>query len=74
MIKIDHTQPNAEKLVGRLANWKFKSALQHLEGQSDEVVETVKTLSTMFSNSGWFEGNMGHLVSVVVQTLVESHE
>lgn len=63
--------PKAENLKGRLFNWKFKSALQYLEGQPDEVRELVEALANTVGNSGWEDGYLGTIIGAAVDKLIE---
>jgi uncharacterized protein (DUF1810 family) len=49
-------------LFGRLLNWKFKSALNYLDGATDEEKSLVEALARMFGNCGWFDGDMAEIV------------
>lgn len=65
-------------LISRLENWKFNSAhaiyadlsLIRRENLSD-VGTKILALSEMYGNCGWFEGQMGGLVAVTVDLLIE---
>ena len=60
-----------EKLKSRLFNWKFEQALQYVDGGVDlDDLEVIKALARLFGNCGWFEGDVGALVSVVVSSLI----
>lgn len=62
----------SEKLRGRLINWKFKSAMIYADVFSDdpEAMEVLETLSRMFENSGWQDGDMATLIGVAVDMLL----
>jgi hypothetical protein len=63
---------NADKLIGRLFNWKFEQAALYIEGQPVEVCELVKALSATFGNEGWGEcGHIGTIVSAAVDRLID---
>ena len=62
--------PKRDQLVSRLCNWKFAQALQYTEGQPSNVVHNVSCLANLFGNPGWFDGEMGTLVSLAVLALV----
>ena len=55
-----------DDLKGRLLNWKFRSAAEHLEGESEETKTIVDALASCFGNCGWFEGDMGMIVGTLV--------
>lgn len=61
-------------LRGRLFNWKFNSALKYLEGESEEVVENVKSLDRLFESCGHFGGDLGNLVRLAVLYLIGDEE
>ena len=56
----------------RLYNWKFESAQERLseEEPTGAERELVKALARTFGNSGWFDGNMGTIVSAAVTSLI----
>jgi len=59
---IDRSQPDAgaeHGLEGRLYNWKFRQALDYLDGQPPEVVHLVKVLADAYGNEGWPVANAG---------------
>ena len=58
-----------EDLGGRLYNWKFDQATRYLEGEPASLQHTVTVLARLFGDSGWFGGDMGLLVNVVVESL-----
>ncbi len=60
----------SEQLISRLCNWKFKQALQYLDGQPELVQLHVKNLVELYEDSGWFDGRVGQLVSLAVAALV----
>ena len=54
----------------RLRNWKFEQAAKYLTPEATrEERETVEALASLLGNSGWFFGDLGTLVDVVVDTL-----
>ena len=55
------------KLVSRLRNWKFDSALRYVGGEED--AEVVYALAESFGNSGWFDGSMGVIVGALVDLM-----
>ena len=59
-----------EKLIGKLINWKFAKAEQYLNLESPRVVSIVKTMSSVFHNEGWADGDMGTIVGAVVELLI----
>ncbi len=67
---VNREAKNADDLVGRLYNWKFKQALAYLDGQPDEVGELVRVLAATFGSGGWEDGNMGAIVSAAVRRLI----
>jgi hypothetical protein len=42
-----------QTLENRLYNWKFRKACAFLEGESEEVKDTVRILSDLFGDCGW---------------------
>jgi len=46
-----------EKLLGRLHNWKFESALEYLEGSSESDKVIVGKLAEKYGNVGWIPGD-----------------
>jgi hypothetical protein len=56
-------------LKGRLKNYKFKSALNYLDGEDEEVVELVKSLAAMYGNVGWFEGYSDVIISNALENI-----
>lgn len=70
--------------VGRLINWKFTQAkvaaerearLQSAENLiTDEEVELIEALHTIFGNVGWFDGALATVVRAAVSTLVGDEE
>ncbi|HRP30496.1 MAG TPA: hypothetical protein PKV73_01325 [Agriterribacter sp.] len=59
-----------ENLISRLSNYKFKSALDHLEGESEKVKTIVEALANTFENVGWFGGSLGDIVEAAVTLLI----
>lgn len=61
-----------EDVAGRLENWKFSQALAALN--ADDATETeihiIGSLSRMFGNVGWFDGEMSVIVATVVEYLL----
>lgn len=51
-----------EGLEGRLLNFKFDSALQYLEGESEEVIELVNLLAKLFGNVGSILGDFALII------------
>ena len=45
------------KLLNRLHNWKFKSALKYLEGSPEKDQKTVIELAENYGNIGWILGD-----------------
>ena len=46
-----------KNLLRRLHNWKFRSALQYLEGSSDDDQKIVIELANAYGNIGWIYGD-----------------
>ena len=61
-----------ENLISRLSNYKFKSALEYLDGEDEIVITIVEALASTFENSGWFGGSMGDIVDAAVTLLIGS--
>lgn len=59
-----------DELRGRLANWKFAQAAQHIAEEPEHVREQVLALALLFDNIGWFDGAMGVIVGAVVDGLL----
>jgi len=59
-----------ELLKGKLTNWKFRSALSYLDGQTEEVKDVVNALCRSYGNCGWFEGDMGLIVGICVESVI----
>lgn len=59
-----------EKLKSRLLNYKFRTARQYLEGESEEVIEVVHALAETFDNCGWIDGNMGTIIQACVSNII----
>jgi hypothetical protein len=54
-------------LRGRVFNWKFTSALEHIdEARSEDTKKIIEALSVVFGNEGWEEGLMAVIVSAAV--------
>lgn len=70
-MKVSNIRPENKDLRGRVHNWKFSSALLHLDGEAEDVQITVQTLATMFGNVGWFEGTMATMVERAVNSLLQ---
>ena len=51
-----------EQLKDALFNYKFEQATNHLRGEPDNVKELVESLSYVFSNIGWFEGDLAAVI------------
>lgn len=62
---------HADRLISCLYNWKFRSALQYLEGQPDRVRELVEALANTVGNSGWEDGYLGTIIGAAVDKLIE---
>lgn len=63
-----------EKLRSRIYNWKFEQAKQYLEGENEEVVNIINSLSNMMGDCGWGDGDMGLLISIAVEHLIGPEE
>lgn len=63
-----------EALISRLSNYKFKSALNHLDGENEKVIKTVEALANTFENSGWIGGSMGYIIDAAVTLLIGSEQ
>jgi len=61
------TTPSSEKLISRLANWKFCQALSHLKGQPQDVCDVIQSLGDTFGDCGWFEGRMGIIIGAALE-------
>jgi len=59
------------ELAERLLNWKFKSALKYLSAEDRETKKIVKALADMFGDCGWFDGQMGRLISAMVEKITK---
>lgn len=56
-----------ELLRGRILNWKFRSAVEHLDGaKNDETHRFVEALAAMFENEGWMSGLMAEVIEAAV--------
>lgn len=62
----------SETVKNRLYNWKFDQA--HLAVNTEEATEEefnlILTLSMLFSDCGWFTGQMAELVQIAVTSLI----
>jgi hypothetical protein len=59
--------------IDRLINWKFRSAVSFAEQDAqtpENDLDLIRALAQTFENSGWFDGNLGEIVSAAVSTLV----
>ena len=63
-----------ENLRGRLYNFKFDSALQYLDGETDEDKEVIEALARMFGNCAWMGGDIELVVSGCVFSLISGEE
>ena len=57
-----------EALQSRLYNYKFGSALEHIEGEKQEVRDLVEALGNSFSDVGWFTSDL----SVIIMNALEN--
>lgn len=55
-----------------LANWKFTTALAHLDEESDYVKDIVKCLERLLGDSGYIRGDINKLVNYLVWYLLNS--
>jgi hypothetical protein len=60
----------SDKLIGRIYNWKFKSALKYMKGQRIDIQDLIRTLATLFGNEGWMDGLVADLVKTAEQYLL----
>lgn len=61
------------KVINRIQNWKFQSALKMMEPEAEEY-QIVKALAEMFGDCGIFDGKMGLIVTIVVSYLICEEE
>lgn len=52
----------SERLIGRIYNWKFESALRYMKGQPKEIQDLLKSLAKLLGNEGWMDGLLADLV------------
>lgn len=66
----DIPNPIPDLLFGRLYNWKFDQAVEHLEPDWDGPrASLVRTLAAMYGNCGWFDGLAGDMVRYSLMVL-----
>ena len=64
-----------DELKNRLFNFKFKQALQYLDGNvSKEDRETIEALAHAFGDCGWLEGHMHTILEALVEALCQKKE
>lgn len=72
-------------LLGRLMNWKFTQALRYVEAEdgqrlemgahlNGDIMDGLRALSRAFGDSGWFDGDLGTIVSFAEHTLRQEIE
>lgn len=61
-----------EEARDRILNWKFARAAELLDNANASQAESelIAALARTFGDSGWFEGDVGLLVGVAVETLL----
>lgn len=65
-----------ERVKTRICNWKFSQAWELLEGElaagtaTDHELATLRALSDLVGNAGWFGGSLGTVVDAAVRTLI----
>ncbi|MEN6549999.1 MAG: hypothetical protein ABFE07_28480 [Armatimonadia bacterium] len=67
LFRANHPLPQEKRaggdLRGRIINFKFESAMEHLQGASPEVEKFVRAANELMGNSGWLYGWLGDLFS-----------
>lgn len=61
---------DADRLISRIYNWKFQSALPYLEGQPEDVQELVEALANTVGNCGWGEGYLEVIIGAAADRLI----
>jgi len=56
---------------GRLINWKFKSAEENIKTSKlkPQSKRTIRMLSRMFRDCGWFDGDVAQLIIFAVDSI-----
>lgn len=63
-----------KELASRLINYKFKSALQYLEGEKEETKDLVNFLAKLYGNVGWILGDMAILIDNALENIQATDE
>lgn len=65
-----------EELISRIYNYKFRKALQFLDGQPEAISSVVRALADMFGDIGWGDGdcNLSTLLDYISRSLIEDLE
>lgn len=63
-----------KELASRLINYKFKSALQYLEGEKEETKDLVNFLAKLYGNVGWILGDMAILIDNALENIQATEE
>lgn len=63
-----------DKLRSRLDNWKFRQAMQYIDGTDETEAMVIKALADMFEDCGQFSGTMSVLVESVVAYLFKGED
>ena len=58
-----------DKLLSRLLNYKFESALNYLEGEFSNVKELVNSLAQIFGNSGLIDGHLRIVIDNALENI-----
>ena len=61
-------------LKTKLCKWEFTSALSYLDGEDKEIVYIIQVLAKAFDDSGWFSGEIGVIIELVVDNLLNKLE
>lgn len=61
-------------LIGRLENYKFRSAQKYLEGENEEVKLIVNSLAVTFENCGWIDGNIGIIIDAAISSIIPKYD
>jgi len=59
------------KLKSRLENFKFGQATQYLDNESEYTKEWVQSLSIMFGNIGWFDGELSIIITHAINNIMK---
>ena len=65
-----------EKLVSRIFNWKFQSAIEHIDAfVTDSERREIDYLASQFGNCGWAIGGLiGQDIEAIVEGLIGPNE